>query len=271
MATLRRKPRNEKGYILLSVMLLMVLMLVALTIEAPRVAQQIKREKEEELIHRGDEYKLAIKRFFRKFGRYPLSIDQLENTNNMRFLRKRYKDPMTGKDDWRLIHVGEAMIKIGGTGNLNAPGTGTFGQPIAGNNSGLSPGAGSGLNAGANTAGLNAGGTPTSGDNSNNNNTSAGSGTGNSSGTSTSAFNNGGFQPGGGPIMGVASARKEQSLKIRDEKDHYNEWEFVYDPRLEQQQQLGGVVPNNNLQQPGPNNQNPNTQNPNSMGPPVKQ
>src|ERR1700756_2008648 len=101
-----RSRRREKGYILLSVMLLITLMMLVLTIELPRIAQQIKREKEEELIHRGNEYRSAIRKFFRKFGRYPLSIDQLENTNNIRFLRKRYKDPFTGKDDWRLLHPG---------------------------------------------------------------------------------------------------------------------------------------------------------------------
>ena len=32
----------------------------------------------------------------------------LEKTNNVRYLRKRYKDPMTGKDEWRVIHVNSA-------------------------------------------------------------------------------------------------------------------------------------------------------------------
>jgi len=49
--------------------------------------------------------------YFRKFGRYPSSIDQLENTNNLRFLRKRYKDPITGTDEWKLIRLGQAHPK----------------------------------------------------------------------------------------------------------------------------------------------------------------
>ena len=131
--------RNHRGYILLSVMLLMTIMLLTLTIEAPRIAQQIKREKEEELIHRGNEYKSAIKKYFRKFGRYPVSLEQLENTNNMRFLRKRYKDPFTGKDDWRLLHVGEVQLSplpggVAGPGQqLGQPIGGSIGQPVGGN------------------------------------------------------------------------------------------------------------------------------------------
>ena len=38
-------------------------------------------------------------------NRYPASIEELESLNNTRFLRKRYMDPMTGKDKWRLIHM----------------------------------------------------------------------------------------------------------------------------------------------------------------------
>src|SRR5215471_9521054 len=129
------KSRSQKGYVLLSIMLMVTLMLIALAVEAPRLAQQIKREKEEELIHRGNEYRNAIKKYFRKFGRYPVSLDQLENTNNMRFLRKRYKDPFTGKDDWRLLHPGEVQLNAA-TGAAMVPGQPMpFGQPMGSNQS----------------------------------------------------------------------------------------------------------------------------------------
>src|ERR1700682_387123 len=109
----RRKLENQMGYVLLSVMLFVTLLLIALALEAPKIGQQIKREREEELIHRGQEYATAIKKFYRaNNGQYPVSLDQLENSNNRRFLRKRYKDPITGKDDWKLIHVGEAIMNL---------------------------------------------------------------------------------------------------------------------------------------------------------------
>src|SRR5215472_6679363 len=108
-----RTKSGQSGYALLALMLAVTLILIALSIEAPRIAQQIKRDKEEELVHRGMDYATAIKRFVHKNGgRYPLSIEQLEDTNHIRFLRKRYKDPMTGEDNWRLVRFGEAQIKI---------------------------------------------------------------------------------------------------------------------------------------------------------------
>lgn len=128
MSGARYQSGKQGGYVLLSVLLLMTLMIIALTVEAPRIAQQIKREKEEELMHRGNQYAMAIKRFYRKNGRYPLSIEQLENTNNVRFLRKRYKDPFTGKDDWRLLHVGEVQLNPA-TGGTNVSGQSPF-SPI---------------------------------------------------------------------------------------------------------------------------------------------
>jgi type II secretory pathway pseudopilin PulG len=134
MTVALNQSRNQKGYLLLSIMLMMTVMLIALSIELPRIGQQIKRDKEEELIHRGNEYARAVRKFYRKFGRYPLSIEQLENTNNMRFLRKRFTDPMTGKDDWRIVHQGEIvpLAGSGDTANLNGQsGAGTVDLVLA--------------------------------------------------------------------------------------------------------------------------------------------
>ncbi len=71
----------------------------------PAYQMQAKRELEKELIFRGEEYTRAIQKYQRKFGGvYPGSIDQLVQTNGLRFLRRAYKDPVTGKD-FRLIRI----------------------------------------------------------------------------------------------------------------------------------------------------------------------
>jgi len=222
MANHHSRPAGQRGYVLLAVMLLMTMMLLTLSIELPRIGQQIKREKEEELIHRGNEYKNAIKRFYRKNGRYPLTLEDLEKGNNMRFLRKRYKDPFTGKDDWRLLHVGEVQLNLTGGANSTSP------PPILGG--GLNPPPASG----------GASGTP------------GATNPGGSVASETGGGNQGNFglSGGGGPIIGVASSKKSASIKEVDKKDHYNDWLFFYDPRLEQQQQVGVPNPNPN---PKPN------------------
>lgn len=102
--------RNQEGFLLLGVLFMVLLVTIALAIAAPKIAESIRRDKEEETIHRGKQYARAIHMYYAKYNRYPNSIDQLMKTDNVRFLRKRYKDPMTGKDDWRIIHLGEATV-----------------------------------------------------------------------------------------------------------------------------------------------------------------
>jgi type II secretory pathway pseudopilin PulG len=89
--------RSERGYILITLILFVSLLTIAATIMLPVVAFQVKRDREEELIHRGVQYSRAMKHYVKKFGRYPTRLEDLENTNQVRFLRKRYKDPITGK------------------------------------------------------------------------------------------------------------------------------------------------------------------------------
>jgi type II secretory pathway pseudopilin PulG len=213
-----RSTESESGYVLLAVMLTLTLMLIALSVEAPRIAQQIKRDKEEELIHRGKDYATAVKRFVHKNGgRYPASIEQLENTNHIRFLRKKYVDPMTGESDWKMVHVGEAEIKIPApnpNGNQSGP-LGTLpGSP---------PPSGDG-------GGTGGGGTS--------------NGTGTLNGTGALQTNNIGNGPtiGGGQIMGVASVSKKHAIKEFNDKDEYDQWYFVYDLRLEQSGGSGVIV-----------------------------
>src|SRR5437773_11739192 len=108
-----KRRRSERGYILLILMLSVALLTIAALSWVEKVDFQIKRDREEELIHRGVQYSRAVRRYFKKFGRYPTRIEELENTNNMRFLRKRYKDPVTGQD-FKVLHLGEVQLAFGG-------------------------------------------------------------------------------------------------------------------------------------------------------------
>jgi type II secretory pathway pseudopilin PulG len=228
-----RSHSRQSGYVLLALMLTMTLLLVALAVEAPRIGQQIKREKEEELVHRGKDYATAVKRFVHKNGgRYPVSVEQLENTNHIRFLRKKYVDPMTGESDWKVVHVGEAEIKIpapnpglSGSGGTNPGLGGTTGALTTNSPGGITPppGIAQTLNGPTTQPQTQAGGTGSLGS------------------LTTTGIGNG-QTVGGGQIMGVASVSKAHSIKEFNDKDEYDQWYFVYDLRLEQSGGTGVTV-----------------------------
>ena len=44
--------RNEEGFLLLGVLFMVLLLTIALAIAAPKIAESIRRDKEEETIHR---------------------------------------------------------------------------------------------------------------------------------------------------------------------------------------------------------------------------
>src|ERR1700760_3709567 len=94
---LRPRParhQREGGYLLLAILLMMAFLVITLTYYvAPAMVQQMKRDREAEMIHRGTEYARAIKKFYKKNGRYPASLDDLDK-GQIKFLRQRYKDPL---------------------------------------------------------------------------------------------------------------------------------------------------------------------------------
>jgi hypothetical protein len=108
----RRRTNSERGSALLIVFLFAAFVAIMLYREMPVFAFEAQRQKEQMLIDRGAQYKRGVKLFYKKFGMYPASLDQLENTNRLRFLRHRYKDPFTGKDDWRLLHMGPGGMLV---------------------------------------------------------------------------------------------------------------------------------------------------------------
>ena len=106
----RRGSSGERGFALLMVFLMASVVAITLYLEIPRVAMQNERSKEQLLIDRGEQYKRAIQLFTKKAGRYPARIEELESFQNQRFLRHRYIDPMTGKDEWRLVHIANGIL-----------------------------------------------------------------------------------------------------------------------------------------------------------------
>jgi type II secretory pathway pseudopilin PulG len=276
-----RRGRNssERGYVLLTLLLVVALMMIAAGAVVQTIAFQIKRDREEEMVHRGVQYARAIRSYYKKFGRYPTKLEDLESANNLRFLRKRYKDPITGKD-FKLLHYGEAKLTlsnmlggggipganpIGGASGLNSSSSGFGGSGGLNGSSGFgsSSGFGGGSNGGFGSS--NSLGNPP-GSNSQSNSQSSNQGTGNqgagtdssdpsAAGQSVSDQNTNGLSAsgdklsstvfGGGPIVGVVSLSKKESIREYDHKKKYDQWQFVYDPALDR----GGLIkgPNQTL------------------------
>jgi type II secretory pathway pseudopilin PulG len=249
----RHSPRSgsEQGYVLLVFALFAALLVVGIYRILPKYVFEGQRQKEEEMIFRAQQYTRAIQLFVRKLGRYPNSIDELENTNQIRYLRKRYMDPMTVEGDWRLIHIGPGGVFIDSK-YPPIPTTGSTNVTTGGTSGGTSTGGTSGGNSPNQPAG-NPFNLPR--DN---------SGTTNPPQQQQPQQRQQAF--GGGGIAGVASQSEAEAIKVINGYHHYNEWEFIFNystdklAALKVTQTSGGSAqqPNQPGGQTQPNNLRPN-------------
>jgi len=213
------------------------------------------------MIHRGVQYSRAVRRYYKKFGRYPARLEELENTNNMRFLRKRYKDPISGKD-FKLLHVGEVQMNFnpGIAGATQAAALGTLNQQQSSLNP--KPPDNSALNSSPNS----------SPDDKKTGDTTAGDASDDKSQPNQGLSGNNltGQTFGGGAIVGVVSISKDKSIREFNKKKHYDQWQFIYDPSSDRgglltmpnQQSLqgGGMSQTGQPGQPGFGGLQPGTQ-----------
>jgi len=204
---------REGGYVLLLLLLTMALLVIAAAVAAPSLAFQLKRDREEELIHRGVQYSRAIRTFASKTGRFPLKLEDLQETGGVRYIRKLYKDPLTG-GDFKLLHMTD-LPSAGGMSNLNPTSqTGAVNQsiprpdpvPSSPENATTDPAASS-----SDTSNSDQTGNP-------------------SSGKLPSTTTTAGAQLSGGVILGVASKSKDKTIREFNHKNHYNDWLFFYYP-----------------------------------------
>jgi type II secretory pathway pseudopilin PulG len=266
---IRRRP-SEDGYMMIAVMFMLAVLIIAMAVAAPKVKEDIQREREVETMQRGKQYIRAIQLYYRKFHAYPPNVDALVKTQEIRFLRKKYIDPTTGKDEWKPIQFGQ---------NKAPTAMGFFGQPLGGSSiAGIGPGGGNGLNGatgingqpagssafGSGTFGSNSSGSSSFGSNSSGSSSFGSNGIGANAGgangtpgTSTdgssSSDPNGTGSAGAGPgtgmpgqtfggagIIGFSPGSPKQSILVYKKKTHYNEWEFDYDPAMETMMMQGG-------------------------------
>ena len=183
---------GQRGYAMAALLMSVGVMAVVMSALLPVWRQQAQREKEAELAFRGEQYARAIYLFNRQHKINPPSIDALVQG---RFLRKKYKDPMTEDGEFLPLAAGanqpgqpgpQQPGPQGDGGRIGGPGRGTAtvgGQVGRGRGGQQGPGVGGGIIGGA---------------------------------------------QGGGGIMRVVSKSKEPSIRIYYGAAHYNEWQFIY-------------------------------------------
>jgi hypothetical protein len=237
------------------------LMIIATAVIVPSIAFEIRREREMELVHRGVQYTRAIRLFSKRNGRYPSRPEELLGQQDVRYIRKLYKDPITGKD-FRLLHLGDIQpttnpnglgTPIGAAADSNPDQSGQPSTQAPGQSEGQLPQSPSG-DAGANPAAspppppppdpsqgpvVNFGQTNARYANQASGGAIGASGFGGGTSAFSAAPSGDGPQP-GLLIFGVASTSKAHSIRAFDHKEHYNEWWFFYDPRFDRGYEVKG-------------------------------
>lgn len=191
--TRRRHHRlgSQGGYAMAALLVMVAVLTVLMSAAMPVWRRDAQREKEEELVFRGQQYVRAIRLYQAKMRTFPPSVDVLVQG---RYLRKKFKDPITNSD---FVPIGAAGGAAGQIGQAGQPGSAV--QPEQ-----------TGLSTGSGQRGASAPTTTQMGQN---------------PGTPTGGLGGGNVA---GGIIGVVSKSKDESVRIYQGRTHYNEWQFVY-------------------------------------------
>jgi type II secretory pathway pseudopilin PulG len=222
--TARSRTSDQRGYVLLTLLLTMAILVIAAGVGATSIAFNIRRDREEELIHRGVQYTRAIRAYSKKTGRYPMSLEELDNVNGLRFLRKHYKDPITGRD-FKLVYMSQ-VVTIGPSPTqplLNTNGAPGFNAPNGPRNGATQQS--NGTNDQSQPPAAAEAGQSTQPDPPSNSQNSA-------SASSDSGSGSDQLHP-VGMIVGVVSASKDKTIREFSGKNHYDQWRFYYDPAFD--------------------------------------
>jgi hypothetical protein len=266
---LRALHPRESGYALLMAFFMIIIVIISSQVVMENLLTRGRREREAEMIWRGEQVQRAIRLYYRKTGHYPQTLEDLEKgLPQLYFLRHAaYKDPMNRADgSWRMIYVNAAGQIIGRTlyatlqqmaimdangGKLPAVQQGAqVGTPISNMASGSSganvqspQGTQPGDNSSSQAPGTATGNAPAGAQN-------PPAGLAPASGTSPNPLT--ALKPTGpvdGPVLGafltgVVSRSARPSIKFYKGGKKYSEWEFIWNPLEDQVQAIQqGLTP----------------------------
>jgi type II secretory pathway pseudopilin PulG len=128
MSTRRAGWSADNGYAMAALLVGMTIMAIFLSMALPSWKTLAQREKEAELVFRGEQYARAIALFQRKYANtFPPNVDVLLNEH---FLRKKYKDPMTTEGEFQVLFANQQAAAQPGAGTV--PTQGQPGRPATG-------------------------------------------------------------------------------------------------------------------------------------------
>ncbi|HWT36470.1 MAG TPA: type II secretion system protein [Paraburkholderia sp.] len=98
----------ERGIVMLTLLIALMLLSIALMGALDVWSLQRKRETEQQLLFVGNQYRVALLRYYRAGRVLPASIDELLNDSRfpepLHHLRRAYADPVTGQNDWVYLY-----------------------------------------------------------------------------------------------------------------------------------------------------------------------
>lgn len=113
---------QQRGVVLLAVLVFVLISTLGASSLIQMHQTQTQRDKEEQLLFVGDQYRRAIASYYNTIPTggarsLPKSLEDLVNDDRfptpLHHLRRMYPDPMTGQADWQLIREGAGIRGIG--------------------------------------------------------------------------------------------------------------------------------------------------------------
>jgi hypothetical protein len=105
------EPGSNSGYMMVILVFAVTVLTIGLMVAVPVWQTQMQREKEEELIFRGNQYVEAIRLYQQKNpGVFP---DRLQDLLEEKCIRRLYEDPMTEAGEWNVVLFYQESSSVG--------------------------------------------------------------------------------------------------------------------------------------------------------------
>ncbi len=105
---------GSRGFTYLTLLLMIVVMGIVLGAAAEVWHTAVQREKERELLFIGNQFRTAITLYYRNHAKFPHNLEDLlkdpQYAFTKRYLRKIYRDPITGASEWGVVRIADGGI-----------------------------------------------------------------------------------------------------------------------------------------------------------------